>query len=718
MIVSCNAEERELPDAIPGSAKRTPATTTPAAAPFASRFAGAARKISTGVTIGSDEIDDAHVIRSAAGTPAEVSGAIPVADGLDDPRLRDLDETVRRFMAASEAPGTTGPAVTRLAAVLLGVAAKDARQADRVAGAALAGLRARLRGASRGEAALPRPLVALLDQAAIAWRTTSDARFWRSMAATAARPHGMSPVEHRREQAAWLGVIAELGRPGAPRWQWSTAAEKADLVDELICAGAGAPEPVQAVMARLSTLTRGPDRLPRAIAAGLAQMALAALGGVTAAPPPDRRGAVLLKERPTGRAVAREALRATAHALLTLDDGGPDRLAAHVFRARLSALYVDTREGLRQYAARSDDDVAGDERYARLLAVLGPLDPALVDALDRWSATLATRSTDARRYVDVARAAHDAIAGVLRRMGRASDPGDPDRLLFPARSPEQVRVARAVRMVGIEIGLEAGEVLLGAVAPPGDPLAGLRLRLADMREDQKRLTAERDARMQGPLLATIALRRRYLAALDGPAVRALTTAAQAFDTTAMATPQDPGALEAAADELIDAARQARAAGAALREFDRQEVVHLADLLQEIVAEQLERRPGRLAAKAAGLRATIPTLPVPAAGVSLDRFWRDRKADALATLPPLIAAQVSAAMSLHLATELGRLGALGQADDEAATAEQAWTVLRILRAYKATASRLPVSRADAKARLHAALDAVALAVLRLLSPPPY
>ncbi|QYN33312.1 hypothetical protein K1T35_33025 [Pseudonocardia sp. DSM 110487] len=712
--VPCSADA----EPIEREPSRASASPTPAAAAHIGSRRAAAPRIGRGVPIDSAEIPDTRVIRNAAGAPADVPRTIPVADGLDDPRLRDLDETLRRFMAESEAAGTTGPAVVRLAALLLGVAAKDATQVELVAGAALAGMRARLRGESRGAAALPRPLVALLDQAALAWRTTSDADFWQTMAATAARPDGMSHVRHRRELAAWLGVIAELGGPDVPRWVWTTAAEKADLVDALVISGSGAAEPVQTIIDRLRTLTRGPDRPPRTVAAGLAQMAVAALDGVTAAPPPDRRGAVMLRERASGpNAVAREALRGTAHALVSLDDGTPDRLAAHLFRSRLSALYVDVREQLRQYAPRSDADLPGAERHRRLMEVLGPLDAALVAALDRWSATLAGGSADARLYVDVARDAHAAIGAVLRRMGRATDPVDPDRLLFPARSPEQVRVACVVRMVGIELGLEAGEVLLGDVAPPGDPLAGLRHRLAEMREDQRRLTSERDARMQGPLLATIALRPKYLAALGGTTVKALTAAARSFDTAAMAAPPDPVALEAAADELIEAARQARRAGAALREFDRQEVVHLADLLQEIVAEQLARWPDRLAAKGAALRAAIPTLPVPAAGVSLDRFWGEQKAEVLATLPTLIATQVSDAMGLHLGTELGRLSALVPARDEAATAEQAWTVLRILRAYKAIASRLPVSRADAKARLHAALDAVALSVLRLLPPPP-
>ena len=49
--------------------------------------------------------------------------------------------------------------------------------------------------------------------------------------------------------------------------------------------------------------------------------------------------------------------------------------------------------------------------------------------------------------------------------------------------------------------------------------------------------------------------------------------------------------------------------------------------------------------------------------------------------------------------------------------QTWRVIRILRAYKAIASRLPVNRADVKVHLHAVLDAVALSVRRLLPPPP-
>jgi hypothetical protein len=266
--------------------------------------------------------------------------------------------------------------------------------------------------------------------------------------------------------------------------------------------------------------------------------------------------------------------------------------------------------------------------------------------------------------------------------------------------------------VAVELGLEAGEVLLGQLAPPGDPLAGLRQRLAELREDQKRLRSERDARMRGPLLATIALRPMHLGALNGPTVKALTAAAIAFDTAAARSSPDLVALEAAADRLIEVAQQARTAGAALREADHQEVVQLADLLHEIVAERLERWPGPLRTKAATLRATVPTLPLPALGESPEQFWATRKAEALATLPSKIGAQVSAMMSLHLGAELGRLTALAAGDDPA-TEEQAWTVLRILRAYKATASRLPVSRADAKARLHAVLDAVALSVQRLL-----
>ncbi|MHA6621212.1 hypothetical protein [Pseudonocardia sp. DLS-67] len=670
-----------------------------------------------------------HVIQNAGGASGigHTPGAATVADGLDDPRLRDLDETVRRFMAAAETPGTGGRATARLTAVLLGIAAKGGKRIDLAEGSSLDGLQARLRGESHLEATgMPGPFVALLDETVLTWRTTSDATFWHAMAATAARPEGMSPVQHLREQAAVLAVVAELGRPDVEqRWTWATAAEKADLVDVLITAGTGAAEPVQAVVDRLRTLTRGPDPLPRAPAAELAQMAVAALAGVTKAPPPDRRGALRLKERPPGPAAtaeeaadhrAREALRSAAHALVLLDDGTRDRLAAHLFRARLSTLYVDMREQLRQYAPRSDRDLPGAARHRRLMEVLGPLDRALVGALDRWSAALGTRSTEEWRYVQVAHAAQDAIEGVLARMGGATDPGDPHTPLFPGGSPEQVRVGLAVRRVAVELGLEAGEVLLGEVAPPGDPFAGLRERLAEMREDRKRLKYERDARMRGPLLATIALRPKYLAPLAGPIVRALTGAATAFDTAATTTPPDPAALEAAADDLIDAVRRARMAGSALRDFDRQEVIHLADLLQEIVAEQLERWPAPLSTKGATLRATIPTLPIPAPGASLSRFWSRQAATVLATLPAEIAAQVGAAMDLQLGRELDALGALAAARDDAAIEEQGWKVLRVLRAYKATASRLPVSRADAKARLHAVLDALALSVLRLLPPP--
>lgn len=490
---------------------------------FAFRFAAAVRTTSEGVTIGIDENLDIRVIQNAttkatdASATGHASGRISVADGLDDPRLRDLAETVRRFMSAPETARIGSPATSRLAAALLGVAAKDATQVELVAGASLEGLRARLRGEALHETALPQPLVALLDQAAAAWRTTSDSDFWQAMAVMAVRPPRMSPEQHLREQAVWLGVIAELGKAGIrPRWTWTTAAEKADLVDTLITAATAADQPARMIMDRLRTLIRGADPLPRSISAELAQMAIAALGGITTAPMPGRRGAVMLKERPlpphattaeVAEHQAREALRSAAHALVAFDDGRPGRLAARLFRAKLSTLYVDGREQLRQYAPRSDDpdDLPGEKRYHRLLEVLGPLDGAVIEALDRWSAAIATGSTDAQRYVDVAREAQGAFEAVISQLGKATRPGGPGPLLT-ATGPERTRVVAAVRMAAIEIGLEAGEVLLRQVAPPGDRMAGLRQRLAEVREDQKRLDVERNVRMRGPLLATIALR--------------------------------------------------------------------------------------------------------------------------------------------------------------------------------------------------------------------
>ncbi|GAA0943080.1 hypothetical protein [Pseudonocardia zijingensis] len=426
-------------------------------------------------------------------------------------------------------------------------------------------------------------------------------------------------------------------------------------------------------------------------------------------------------EREVAGPEARATLRATARALVSLHDRTPDRLGARLFRPRLAALYVDMREQLRQYAPRSDDDLPGAERHQRLLTVLGPLDRSLVAALDRWSAMLATGSADVRHYVAPACEARDAVEAVLSRLDRARVLGEPDRPLFPARSPEQVRVGLAVRMVAVELGREAGEVLFGQVAPPGDPLAGVRQRLADVREDQKWLRAERDARMGGPLLTRRALRPRHLEALDGPTVAALTVATAAFD--AAAAPPDLVALDAATDRLLDVAGRARTVAAGLREWDQHEVRQLVDLLLAIAAEQLERWSGPLAAEAAALRATIPALPLPAAGQSVEDFWWAGRSAALAELPPPIRTQLDAALDLHLGlalrrlTELVRPGAANDTVDLAAVEEQAWTVLRILRAYKATAARLPVTRADTRCLLHTRLDGVALAVLRLLPPPP-
>ena len=236
----------------------------------------------------------------------------PPADRQADARMRDLDETVTEFMRETERRGLAGPARARFAAAVLGVVAKDGTKVEAVADAAIDGLRELLNGEGVSPA-LPKDLTTLLTAAGKAWRATSEADFWTDMAAAAQRPDGASDEAFLREQASWMGLVAELrdpdlkpppkadkNDPTLPPWTWNTAAEKADLVDMLVVAAAGADSPAQAILRRLGTLTRGTDPLPRAIAAELAQLAFAALAGVKAAPALDRKEILTLKERAPG----------------------------------------------------------------------------------------------------------------------------------------------------------------------------------------------------------------------------------------------------------------------------------------------------------------------------------------------------------------------------------------------------------------------------------
>jgi hypothetical protein len=161
---------------------------------LAATFARALQRVAKGVTIGIDENLNVGAVWKASEQVAKASqkghatGKVPVADGLDDPRMRDLDATVFRFMKVTEDGGAGVPARARFAAAVLGVAATDATKVGAVADAALEGLRARLRGEAPRNEALPADLVTLLNEAAKAWRSTSDADFWASMAKVAQPP--------------------------------------------------------------------------------------------------------------------------------------------------------------------------------------------------------------------------------------------------------------------------------------------------------------------------------------------------------------------------------------------------------------------------------------------------------------------------------------------------------------------------------------------------
>ena len=727
---------------------------------FAAKFAKAARTLGGGVTIGIDKDLKVGVIRNASESVSAVSA---IADSSKDRRLRDLEETVEQFMAESRKEGVTTDARARFAGVVLGVTAEGSASLGRVADTALEGLRARLHGEPPRNINLPPELVALLDDAKQAWTSTSDAEFWRSLAATAQRPAEQTPEGFLREQAAWMGLVANLSAKDVT-WRWASAAEQADLVDTLIDAGSKAPkEPVQAILVSLSTLRRGQDPLPRAIAAELAQLALAALAGVKKAAEPDRKGVLSFKDRPPGpnatakqRAAhqGREALRDLARSLVdthgqTRPVGGADLFKAPLFRSKLSTVYTDWKERLRLHRSpRPDDDEAaepsGEERYQKLLEVLGPLDGALTEALDAWSDALGSGATDPASFVEPAREARAAIEAVLRKLKQTyTNTMDPERNL----------VHPAVESLAVELGLEAGEVLTGRVAPTADSMAGLRDHLASMREDQRALETWRQfeglhagltaSRVRGWVDRQLPLKLQGRGRLDD-----LSDAVAAVDAAGRARPVDPAALAAAVDQLLRAGDGARHKTTALSEVDRRAVLQVVDVLHAGVANRLEDGPpvpakgtrwppqgdvvDQLGPEIARLRASVPPrIPVPAPGVGLDRFWSQQKAAALALLPPELAKEVNDAMNPDLAKELSGLtravymvyapgpsdGAAAAGDTDAIEA-QAWPVVRTLGAYRSIVNKLPaIQAAAARDRLLAALDGVAMSALRLLPPPP-
>jgi hypothetical protein len=708
---------------------------------FAAKFAKAAGRVAAGVTIGIDDAGHVTLIRNVSEAVSGVSRAaysntgIPFDDDLNDPRLLDLQATANRFMADPKTKGVAAAARARFAAVVLGVAANDSTSVNRVADAAIFGLRARLHGQATNDKIMPPHLVASLKAAAKAWKSTSDADFWRSLAVTTQRPADDTPDGFLRQQAAWMGLVADLSAKDVkPPWKWANAAEKADLVDTLIAVGRAAPEPVQAIMKRLSTLRRGQDPVPRAIAAELAQLAIAALPGVTKAADPDRRNVLWIKERPPGPDAtpaaqathgAREALRGTAHSLVEDNEGARDKFHAEIFRSKLSTLYTDLKEQIRllRPAKRDDDgepEPSGEERYRKLMDTLGPLDRALTEALDTWSATIGSGATDPATFIEPAREAQAAVEGVLWNMNR----------VYTAMSTEQSLVGTAVRELAVELGRQAGEVLIGRVQAAADPLGGLRESLTHMREDAK-LADEMKAQGTFKLAATVSRVLRS-AALPAPWVTELSEAANAFDTASGMDPTDPAALARAADALLLVGSSALGKVQALpvANANRRAITDAVAALYSGAADRLEKEPpgqeaDLLGSRIAQLQGAIPTLRLPARGVGLDKFWSDQKAAALDQLPSAEAKELTSAMDLDLAKELERFTALVATGDATAIEAQAWSIARLLRAYKAAVPKVPKGRAGkqpsaeqvaARTQLHAALDGIALSVLRQLPPP--
>jgi hypothetical protein len=737
---------------------------------LAQRFAAAVQMIGRGVTIGIDKNLKVYAIQHA--TEEEIDATrkghgndkAGVADGQDDPRMRDLDATVRQFVRGEDKVGTRAKARARFAAAVLGVRAANAAEVEKVADAALEGLRARLHNEAPKNDSLPPDEVTLLDDAAAAWKAISDTDFWTGMADAATPADGATRQGYLREQASWMGLVAQLSmKDHTVPWTWASAAEKADLVDELIRPAAGADNPARAVMLRLTTLTRGQDAFPRAIAAELAQLAIAALAGEKQAAPPDRAGVLKLQVRPPASTAAdadkdafttREALRDVGQDLVGPNPPYP-KFDADLFRDRLSRLYLDARELLRQHQPNPKDakDRPGDVRYERLMAILGSRDMALIEGLDRWSETLASGSTDPADYLARARVVKAALDAWIDRLDVMSDelpmtdayddePANdaggaqpPPEPLVPVTGPERDVVGAAVRELAAEIGYQVGEVLLGHLSPGTGPAAGLRKGLQNIRAIESGLQKERVARLNGKLSAARIAKKlnATFKTKANPNValpqwgKAVQTAAAALDVAADATKKtvDPADVATKVTALLAAVTQARTKAATLEEEKpRQGVVDVVDLVLAGAAEALARTrppdgspPDVFAADIARLRNAIslPTVPPPG---KIASFWSSQKTAALAKLPSAAKKQVDAAMKLDLGAELGRLASIAAKGDAAATEEQGWRVIQILRVYRTAIEALPEEEAAVgRSRLYKALDGVGTAVERLLPTAP-
>ena len=84
------------------------------------------------------------------------------------------------------------------------------------------------------------------------------------------------------------------------------------------------------------------------------------------------------------------------------EPGLTDPLHTDLYRNKLSALYADMKQMLREYQPADptdESDLPGEERLDRSMGILGTFDKALVDGLDAWSAAIASGSTDAADYV-------------------------------------------------------------------------------------------------------------------------------------------------------------------------------------------------------------------------------------------------------------------------------------------------------------------------------
>jgi hypothetical protein len=653
-----------------------------------------------------------------------------------DPRLDSLLHTLAVHLdsfANANAALALREARARFVSTIFGVSAAEPAKALAFADTIIERLRLRVSG-REDTFSIPAD-AATFDTVWKAWKAFDDPKFWASMARLVAVDASTQRLS-LSDQLVWMALVADLSPLGPDGWLWESAADKAALVDRLIAA-AGPEQSMAKLFELLATLRYENTALPRAVAAELAQLAIASLAGTTASPT-ERPTLAQILERPaplpdlTGMSAAqrseaifihnlRETLRTSGRALFETNQvlrreasGMLSEAGVREFRYNLAQFWEVGVEAVRRSVRRSPD---GDARVRELDRWLES--SRLRNELVLWSEQRRLSAADWVARASVAESLRFEIARlrneVLKRYG--------ENLNSLESGLDVILTA-----LGAETALEVAEMLSGSPIDVGALENGVRYFLSINRDGAMALEVARVAIARVGLRNFIFAEAKLAAQLssgmlivtgDKTPTAWLTALMAAADGYKQARAGSASQMESAAQALIAALGAARTGSATLPYAARRECVIMLDAVTlalagdieasvagggDVVFTALERYAAALRAIA---KASLQTT-APAPGVTLEAFWKAAKNAASAAIPKAERVALEASFSLDLSQQLHDWSAELSRSTLAELVGRAWKLSETLRAYR-VAVESTVMDPNVKARLLDALAAISLEI---------